>query len=97
MPTGACRDDATGKTRAPVLECVSPTTGRKVPPRYLNGLPYCPTGYDLKASCPTGTTQITYDDPLTAILKGLAGIIVPIALIVAAVGLLGDRSRRPRR
>lgn len=95
LPTGVCRDDATGKTRAPELECVSPT-GRRSKPRYVNGLPYCPTGYTLEAKCPPGTTPVEIDDPLTGLGKILGGYLIPIVLILAAVGLLGD-GNNPRR
>lgn len=81
-------NDPSAQMPVPMPACKDPKTGKPVMPK-LNPK----TG---KFECPGGVVVI--DDPLTAIIKSLATIAVPIAIVVVAVAVVGERtSARKRR
>jgi hypothetical protein len=85
--TKALRDDgAQAQFKIPLPACKDPKTGKPAKPV---------KGPDGKWHCPGGPLLI--DDPITAIIKALAPIAVPAALILGAAWLMSKRQRRPRR
>lgn len=73
--------------KIPLPACKDPRTGRPVLPV---------RGSDGKWTCPGGVVVI--DDPLTAILKSLSKVAIPVAIIlIAAAALKPRRGRRKRK
>jgi hypothetical protein len=83
------REDGAGVAfKIPLPACKDPVTGKPARP-----VKDPKTG---KWTCPGGPLLI--DDPITAIIKALAPIAVPLALILGAAWLAGNkRQRRQRR
>lgn len=83
----ALREDGAGvQFKVPLPACKDPQTGKPAKP-----VKDPKTG---KWTCPGGPLVI--DDPITAIIKALAPIAVPLALILGAAWLSGKRQGRPR-
>jgi hypothetical protein len=83
------QDGAQALFKIPIPACKDPKTGKPAKP-----VRDPKTG---KWTCPGGA--VTIDDPLTAILKELTKVIVPIGLIVLVIGLAADNAttRRSRK
>lgn len=80
-------DGAQAQFKIPLPACKDPKTGKPAKPV---------KGADGKWHCPGGPLLI--DDPITAIVKALAPIAVPAALILGAAWIMTKRPRRrPRR
>lgn len=83
----ALRDDgADAQFKIPLPACKDPKTGKPARPV---------KGSDGKWRCPGGPLLI--DDPITAIIKALAPIALPAALILGAAWVMSKRPRRARR
>lgn len=81
------QDGADAQFKIPLPACKDPRTGRPTRP-----VKDPQTG---KWSCPGGV--VTVDDPITAIVKSLSKLAVPIAIALVAYGALYERTRRGRR
>lgn len=79
-------DGAQAQFKIPLPACKDPKTGKPARPV---------KGEDGKWRCPGGPLLI--DDPITAIVKALAPIAIPAALILGAAWVMSKRPRRPRR
>lgn len=79
-------DGAQTQFKIPLPACKDPKTGKPAKPV---------KGADGKWHCPGGPLLI--DDPITAIVKALAPIAIPAALILGAAWVMTKRPRRPRR
>lgn len=85
--TKALREDgAHAQFKIPLPACKDPKTGKPARPV---------KGSDGKWRCPGGPLLI--DDPITAIIKALAPIALPAALILGAAWVMSKRPRRARR
>jgi hypothetical protein len=83
----ALRDDgAEAQFKIPLPMCKDPQTGKPAKPV---------KGPDGKWHCPGGAVMI--DDPITALIKALSKVAVPIALVAGAAWLLGQQTARKRR
>lgn len=81
------QDGANVEFKIPLPACKDPSTGRPARP-----VKDPRTG---KWTCPGGA--ITIDDPLTALLKALATVAVPAALVLLAIGAVAPRRRRRKK
>lgn len=84
------QDGADAAFKIPLPVCKDPVTGRPAKP-----VKDPRTG---KWTCPGG--GLTIDDPITAIIKSLSKVAIPVALIYGVIWVLSHkprRSRRPRR
>lgn len=79
-------DGAQAQFKIPLPACKDPRTGKPARPV---------RGSDGKWRCPGGPLLI--DDPITAIVKALAPIALPVALILGAAWVMSKRPRRPRK
>lgn len=79
-------DGAQTQFKIPLPVCKDPKTGKPAKPV---------KGSDGKWHCPGG--PILIDDPITAIVKALAPIAIPAALILGTAWVMAKRPRRPRR
>lgn len=84
LRTALRQDGAEPQFKIPLPACKDPATGRPARP-----VKDPRTG---KWACPGGA--ITIDDPVTALLKALATVAVPAALVLLAIGALEPRRRR---
>lgn len=80
------QDGAKVEFKIPLPACKDPRTGKPVLPV---------RGPDGKLKCPGGI--VTVDDPVTAIVKSLSKIAVPLAIILIAAGALKTRRGRRRK
>lgn len=86
--TGALKQDgADAAFKIPLPACKDPVTGRPAKP-----VKDPRTG---KWTCPGG--GYTVDDPITAIIKSLSKVAIPVALIYGVAWVLSHKPRRSRR
>ena len=86
--TGALKQDgADAAFKIPLPACKDPVTGRPAKP-----VKDPRTG---KWTCPGG--GYTIDDPITAIVKSLSKVAIPVALIYGVAWVLSHKPRRSRR
>jgi len=84
LRTALRQDGAQVEFKIPLPACKDPASGRPAKP-----VKDPRTG---KWTCPGGA--VTIDDPLTAILKALATVAIPVGLVLLAIGAVQPRRRR---
>jgi hypothetical protein len=85
--TALAQDGAKVEFKIPLPACKDPMTGKPARP-----VKDPRTG---KWTCPGGA--ITIDDPVTALLKALAIVAIPAALVLLAIGAVEPRRRRRKK
>lgn len=80
------QDGAEPEFKVPIPACKDPVTGKPARPVYDR--------INKKWVCPGG--MVTIDDPITAILKSLAPVAVPLAIILIAAAAYKQTRRRKR-
>jgi len=87
LRTALAQDGADVSFKIPLPACKDPVTGKPARP-----VKDPRTG---KWTCPGGA--VTIDDPLTAIVKALATVAIPAALVLLAIGAFEPRRRRRKK
>ncbi len=85
--TALKQDGARAEFKIPLPACKDPSTGKPAKP--------VRDPRTRKWICPGG--PVTIDDPITALLKSLMVVAIPVALVLLAVGAVAEKPRRSRR
>ena len=80
------QDGASAQFKVPIPACKDPKTGKPAMPV---------RGKDGKWRCPGGI--VTIDDPITAIIKKLQAVAVPLGIILLGAVLINKGKRKKRR